>query len=209
MPAQRGGGSEPGPRGSAAVFRPQAGVLQGAAARLCGAISVEAGRGIAQGLRLQCTTEAGKGRAGPARLFAPSLEPRAMRLQEQEPQPCPIRRGACLPTAALPSAPPADGRPPASAQPSQKLHTFKQGKEGAEKKGRKTNQDRFRAVQIGGSAGCRSNQLMQLSWRPAVDHLPGSRVAVVAVSAGLAPRRAGPRGREGAICPAPGCWCGA
>lgn len=48
---------------------------------------------------------------------------------------------------------------------------------------------------------------MQLSWRPAVDHLPGSRVAVVAVSAGLAPRRAGPRGREGAICPAPGCSC--
>lgn len=82
---------------------------------------------------------------------------------------------------------------PGPAHPSQKLHPFKQGRAG---KGRKTNQDRFRAVQIGGSAGRRSNQLMQLSWRPAVDHLPGSRVAVVAVSAGLAPTRAGPRGPE-------------
>lgn len=86
------------------------------------------------------------------------------------------------------------------------INLNKAGK-GKKKKRRKTNQDHFRAVQIGGSAGCRSNQLMQLSWRPAVDHLPGSRVAVVAVSAGLAPRRAGPRGREGAICPAPGCSC--
>lgn len=38
VPTQRGGGSEPGPAGFAAVFRPRAGVLQGAAARLCGAI---------------------------------------------------------------------------------------------------------------------------------------------------------------------------
>lgn len=67
------------PRGFAAVFRPRAGVLQGAAARLCGAISVEAGRRIAHGLRPQCTTKAGKGRAGPAPLFAASLEPRASR----------------------------------------------------------------------------------------------------------------------------------
>lgn len=95
----------------------------------------------------------------------------------------------------------------AAPRPPQTLHTLKQGREREGGKGRKTNQDGFRAVQIGGSAGCRSNQLMQLSWRPAVDHLPGSRVAVVAVSAGLAPRRAGPRGREGAICPAPGCSC--
>lgn len=111
------------------------------------------------------------------------------------PQPCPpparVSAGRTPPPTPL-----ADGRPPASAHPSQKLHKFKQGSEGGDKKRRKTNQDHFRAVQIGGSAGCRRNQLMQLCWRPAVDHLPGSRVAVVAVSAGLAPRRAGPRGRR-------------
>lgn len=84
-----------------------------------------------------------------------------------------------------------------------KKRKFKQGSEG--KRRRKKAQARFRAVRISGSAGCRRNQLMPLSRPPPVDHLPGSRVAVVAVSAGLAPRRAGPRGREGAICPAPGC----
>lgn len=99
--------------------------------------------------------------------------------------------------------PPADGRPPASPHPSQKIHKFKQGRE--EKK-KKKNQDHFRAVQIGGSAGCRSNQLMQLSWRPPVDHLPSSRVAVVAVSAGLAPRRAGPPWPGGSHLPGPGLF---
>ena len=93
--------------------------------------------------------------------------------------------------------PPADGRPLASPHISQKIHKFKQGREGEKKRREKKSHDHFRAVQIGGSAGCRSNQLMQLSRRPPADHLPGSRDAVVAVSAGLAPRRGGPAaGRE-------------
>lgn len=129
----------------------------------------------------------------PVQLRSPSPQPHAGgRGRAPRPAGC-VRAHGCRTDPA--PAPPADGRPPASAHPSQKLHKFKQGMEGR-KKGRKTNQDHFRAVQIGGSSGCRRNQLMQLSWRPAVDHLPGSRVAVVAVSAGLAPRRAGPRGRE-------------
>lgn len=58
---------------------------------------MEAGRRIAHGLRLQCTTKAGKGRAGPALLFAASFEPRASRGGEQEATAVPpVRSGAWL-----------------------------------------------------------------------------------------------------------------
>lgn len=102
------------------------------------------------------------------------------------------------------SAPPADGCPPGlTPHPLQKIHKFKQGRKGKKEQTNKKNQDHFRAVQIGGSAGCRSNQLMQLSWRPPVDHLPGSWVAVVAVSAGLTPRGVGPLWPGGSHLPSP------
>lgn len=140
-----------------------------------------------------------------------SPERQAAQEQEAATVPSPIQVSVCTrlleapPT--LPSTPSSRWLLPSFTPPlTKKIHKFKQGKERKKEERKKKNQDHCRAVQIGGSAGCRSNQLMQLSWRPPVDHLPSSRVAVVAVSAGLAPRRARPPRPGGSHLPSPGLF---
>lgn len=168
---------------------------------------MKAGRRMAHGLRLQCTSEAGKGHTGPALLFAHHLSTERRMVQEQEattvPSPIQVAAGGSSNPAINPLRQMAAPWPHPT-PPKKYINLNKAGKE--KKKKIKKNQDHFRAVQIGSSAGCRSNQLMQLSWRPPVDHLPSSRVAVVAVSAGLAPRRAGPPRPGGSHLPSPGLF---